>query len=189
MRGRFDFPLTEEGIRQAECLASIATNWNISYIFTSPLKRAKDTAGTIGRELGIEPEINTGFHNIKLGEWEGKTVEWVKNKYPEEWKIWKETPENLKMPGFEPIDKIQKRACKAINEIIKNHEGENICVVSHRAVLKPLIAGLLDIRQSYYWKLRMDTASYSRIVYDGNIFYMNLFNQTEHLKRSRNDRL
>ena len=66
MRGRCDFPLTEEGKQQAIALAKISKEWNLSAIFTSPLIRAKKTAEYIGREYELNPEIDEGFCNIKL---------------------------------------------------------------------------------------------------------------------------
>lgn len=182
MRGRCDFPLTEEGERQARMLAMEAKEWGISAIFTSPLIRAKKTAEYIGRECGLIPEIDEGFHNVKLGEWEGKKMEWIEKNFPNEWKIWKTNPEELKLPGFESLSSIQERTYKTLKRRVEEFAGETFCVVSHRAVLKPLFARILRMETPYYWRLKMDTASYSRVVYNGDLFYIDLFNQIKHLK-------
>lgn len=183
MRGRHDFPLTAEGEQQAKALAKIAKEWDLSAIFTSPLIRAKKTAKYIGKECGITPEIDMGFINISLGDWEGKSQDWVKKNLPQEWRIWMTKPENLIFPGFEPLSKVQRRAYESLQKRVEEYRGRGICIVTHRAVLKPLIAKVLEIKSPYYWKIRMATASYSRIVYDGTMYYMDLFNETKHLKK------
>lgn len=182
MRGRADFKLTENGIIQAEKLAEVAATWDIKNIYTSPLKRAKSTAEIIGERCDVDVSVELGFQNISLGEWEGQTKEWVKNNYPEEWEVWRKNPEQLKMENFESLDEIQERAYRKLLELIKNNSGDSLCIVTHRAVIKPLIARILRMKSPYYWRIKMETASYSRVIYDGEVFYMDLFNQTMHLK-------
>jgi probable phosphoglycerate mutase len=183
MRGREDFNLTSEGKRQAKAIARVAKEWKISAIFTSPLIRAKKTAKFIGRETKINPQIDEGFINIQLGVWEGKRQDWVSKNYPEEWSIWKTKPEILMFPGFEPLSKVSRRAYESLLKRTKEYTGRKICIVTHRAVLKCLIAKLLEIKAPYYWKIRMNTGSYSRIVYDGKMYYLDIFNEINHLQK------
>jgi broad specificity phosphatase PhoE len=183
MRGRHDFPLTEEGERQAKALALVSKEWDLSAIFTSPLIRARKTAEYIGGECGFTSEIDMGFHNIKLGEWEGKSKQWIAENFPEEWRSWKTNPEELVFPGFEPLSQVQNRAYEALVKRTEEFKGRNFCIVTHRAIIKPLIAKVLEIKSPYYWKVRMATASYSRIVFDGNIYYLDLFNEVKHLAK------
>ncbi|MDH7499739.1 MAG: histidine phosphatase family protein, partial [candidate division NC10 bacterium] len=59
---------------------------------------------------------------------------------------------------------------------------KTIAVVSHRAVLKALIARCLDIREPYFWKIHLDTASYSLLEHRLERGYaLTLLNQTHHL--------
>jgi len=185
MRGRCDFPLTEEGEQQAKALAKISKEWILSAIFTSPLIRAEKTAEYIGFECSLNPEIDEGLHNIRLGEWEGKPMDWVMMNFPEEWKMWMSNPEGLTLPGFEPLSDVQNRAYESLKRRTEEFKGKNFCIVTHRAVLKPLIARVLGIKSPYYWKIRMATASYTRIVHDGTMYYLDLFNETKHLTKEQ----
>jgi broad specificity phosphatase PhoE len=48
-RGRTDVKLDEVGIEQAELLGKYLSNWELEAIYSSPLKRALDTANIIAR--------------------------------------------------------------------------------------------------------------------------------------------
>ena len=122
------------------------------------------------------------MNNIKLGPWEGKSKDYIAQKYPEQWQVWLKEPEKLIIPGMESLDSVQERAKRDLNDIIKRHRGETVIIVSHRAVLKPLIASCLGIGNSYFWRIHLDTASYSIVHYEKKQgFILVQLNQNKHL--------
>lgn len=163
-RGRTDFPLTELGRRQAESVAHALKDINFSLIVSSPLKRAYETAKFIAR--GKKIVVMDEFNNIYLAEWEGRKKEFIREKYPKEWQLWITEPEKLKLPGAETIDAVQERSINGIKKILREYKSGSVCIVTHRAVLKPLLSGLLGIKKPYFWRLHFDTASYSVVEYD-----------------------
>ena len=48
-RGRADVDLDEVGIKQAELLGKYLSNWKLEAVYSSPLKRALDTANIVDR--------------------------------------------------------------------------------------------------------------------------------------------
>lgn len=74
-------------------------------------------------------------------------------------------PEKLKVKDMETLYNVQKRAKACLDNLVSKHVGETFVVVSHRAVLKPLIAACLNIASPYFWKIHLDTASYSLFPY------------------------
>lgn len=184
-RGRSDFPLNENGIKQAQCLAEeIASLGPIDSIFTSPLKRAFHTAQIISqRNGGVSITPLQGFTNISLGPWEGRKKADIMQEYPEEWALWINSPERLRLPNAESIPDVQRRAFSTLEFIVQKYKGKTLVIVSHRAVIKPLIAACLQIADPYFWRIHVDTASYSIIMHDENRGYcLTLLNQTKHLK-------
>lgn len=171
-RGRMDFPLNENGFRQAESLAQELLRFKIDVIYSSPLVRAMDTAKPIAREqkkdIITEPDIT----NISLGSWEGVSHKEISEKFPKMYHLWRTEPERLKIPGGETLSDVQKRSVSAVQHIVSLHNGKTIAIVSHRAVLKPLIAGLIGIKQPYFWKIHIDNASYSIVHYTALRGYM-----------------
>lgn len=182
-RGRYDFPLNEVGIEQARSLAEELKGVHFDAVYSSPLSRALETAKAICEGRGIEPIVEQGFNNIHLGSWEGKPKKEIAEKFPKEFRLWRTEPEKLRMQGAETLEKVQTRAVKALARITEERMGEWLAVLTHRAVIKPLIAGILGIPAPYFWKLHPETASYSIIEHTPQLGYaLTLFNQTRHLK-------
>jgi len=182
-RGRADFPLNERGLTQAKDLGRELKNFPIKYIYSSPLYRARQTAEAIGQQCGVEIKIEERFNNIELGSWEGRFMKEIAEQYPEEWKLWVYNPEKLKVKDMETLYDVQKRAKACLDSLISAHKGETLAVVSHRAVLKPLIATCMNITPPYFWKIHIDTASYSLLSHKKSKGYCLVqLNQTKHLK-------
>ncbi len=180
-RGRTDFPLTERGRSQAEETGKELTKFGkFDVIFTSPLIRAKETAEIISKFLKTNVIPVEELNNIKLGEWEGKSKNFIKENYPEEWRLWITEPEKLKIKNGEEIDHIRERTMKWIRKTVEENY-ERILIVTHRAVIKPMLAGILDVNPPYFWKFHIDTCSYSIVKYERGIFSLHLLNYTNHL--------
>ncbi len=181
-RGRLDVPLNENGREQAEALARAMEQKQIKAIYSSPLSRALDTAKTIGKTKGLTVNIIEGFNNINLGEWEGRPKDEVKEKYPDFWHQWVNDTEHMKFPGGDTLEDAKNRAFKALKEVMEENKGETIVVVSHRCIIKVLIAAVLDMNDRYFWKFYLDNASYSTVEYDDNKgFILTCLNEACHI--------
>lgn len=69
VRGRVDFPLNNNGIAQAGALAKAMKGKNLTYVYSSPLKRALSTAEMISDICGCGLSVDDSFNNIKLDPW------------------------------------------------------------------------------------------------------------------------
>ncbi len=179
-RGRMDFPLNEVGYRQAELLAKELLQYKLDAIYSSPLSRAIDTAKPIAKYQSLHIELEDDLTNICLGEWEGVPHKEISEKFPSEYDLWRTEPEKLKIPGGESLADVQARSVSAIERLVQKYCGQTIAVVSHRAVIKPLIAGLIGLPAPYFWKIHMDNSSYSIIYHTdlrGYMIYMLNYNR------------
>lgn len=184
-RGRIDYPLNERGLEQARDLGKAIIPFSPSAIYSSPLLRARQTASEIADACSKnEVMIHEGLNNIYFSSWEGRLKSEIAFEYSHEWNIWLTSPERLALPGAETLAEIQQRSFAALKELVVKHEGTTFVLVSHRTVLKPLIAACLGIPVPYFWKIHMDTASYSVLIYDPKRGYgLFCLNQTSHLKK------
>lgn len=183
IRGCVDFPLNDNGLLQARALATALKDKNIEYIYTSPLTRATTTARILGDELGLPYFPREGFCNIHLGPWENRKKAELAELEPEKWQTWLDQPEELVIDGGETLDQVRDRALAELNRIIAEHRGATMAVIAHRGVLKPMMAGALGVRRPSYWRLHVDTASYSLLTFDSlHGFCLMGLNYTEHLK-------
>jgi len=181
-RGRKDYPLNERGRKQALELAKELETLAPDAIYSSPLKRAIETATPLAARFSKEIIKDEGFNNISFGQWEGLLKSEISKEYPDEWKTWLVAPEKLDMAGVEPMSSIRKRSIESLKRIEARHSGKTVVVVSHRTTLKPLLAAALSIPDPYFWKLHVDTASYSTLLYSKERgFCLYQLNQTKHL--------
>lgn len=182
IRGCMDFPLNENGVKQAHALSCAMKGKNIEYIYTSPLSRATATADILGAALGLPYEVREGFCNIHLGPWENRKKAELAIEEPEKWRTWLDQPEELVIEGGETLDQVGARAIKELNGVIDEHRGASIALVGHRGVLKPLLAAALGVARPSYWRLHVDTASYSTLTFDSLHGYCLMgLNYTQHL--------
>jgi phosphoserine phosphatase len=64
-RGRADIELTERGHEEARKSADwIARSWQPTIIYTSPLKRCRDTGAEIGRRCGVNVEVLADLNDL-----------------------------------------------------------------------------------------------------------------------------
>lgn len=74
LRGQDDVLLNEQGQKHAERLAAAFKGMNISAIYTSPMKRAVDTANAIAAETGAKVFIDQNLRPQDIGDYAGKSA-------------------------------------------------------------------------------------------------------------------
>jgi probable phosphoglycerate mutase len=84
-----------------------------------------------------------GLREIHHGHWEGMRRADVEEQFPDEYAAWEEDPFTFAPQGGEAGVNVIARALPVIREIVVNHRGQNVLVVSHKATLRLLISSLL----------------------------------------------
>jgi alpha-ribazole phosphatase/probable phosphoglycerate mutase len=144
IQGTHDIPLNETGRGQALKLAEAMDTRPVAKIFSSPLKRAANTAAMIGERQSTEICSMKQLVEVEFGKWEGLTWAEIQKEYPEEFKGWTDKPEMVSPPGGEALEHIQGRCIGAWNEIRKITAGlEDVAIVSHGATLKHLFSFMM----------------------------------------------
>ncbi len=151
--GIADFPLTEAGCKTAQELATRLSNSGIELLYSSPYKRAHETANYISKTLGCSINVVnelrernsygvlSGVNKAKAKEIFSGVIKVLKNKpgdyYSDELVV-----------GAEPVDEFDKRVQKAIDEIIAdamNHELNIIGIVTHGNVTRSIYKKILAV--------------------------------------------
>ena len=149
-----DGPLTETGQRQAAALARALRDFEIHAIYSSPLLRARQTAGAIaeGRPLDVlaVPELR----ECSVGRWEGLAWETIRAEQPDEYEQFFADPVNRPHPGGESYRDVLDRAEPAINRILERHPGQNVVVVAHNMVNRVYLAEYVGIDLKHARKMR-----------------------------------
>ena len=122
---------------------------DFSNIYSSPLRRAVDTANIIsetskGKTLKII--IRENLKEMHFGKWEGMKFEQLGKVYGEEFHKWLSDPYNYCPIGGESFKQVKKRSVKEINNIVKeNQNGSNIAIVTHGGVILSILVYWLQI--------------------------------------------
>ena len=183
VRGRTEFPLNENGVRQAHAAAEALKNEKIDCIYTSPLSRARRTAEIIAETGGFTVRADERFNNMSLGPWEGRKRTELAAEFPEAWHTWLTRPDELRVPGAETFDAVQERAVRGLEALLEAHRGGVCAIVSHRGLIKPLLAGVLQMVKPSFWKIHVDNASISVLTHTEMHGYTLMgLNDTAHLR-------
>lgn len=131
--------LTNRGIKQAQSIGKKLKEFEIYAIYCSPLKRTVQTAEIIGDFLGLEPDQEDSFKEMRLGVWEGLSEEMVSKYYPKEWKLWNTQPSELIMEGRETLQELLERVLMGIKKIRNRINNSSVLIVTHTAIIRVLL--------------------------------------------------
>ena len=109
---------------------------SIEIIYSSPLKRALETAQIIKEKHHCEIIVDHHFIERSIGVYEGLTKDEAKNKYPELYarnitRIFNDAP-----PGGEAIIETIERVFKGLDKIKNQSKYSNILISTHGFVAK-----------------------------------------------------
>jgi phosphoserine phosphatase len=187
-RGRADVSLDELGIRQAELLGKYLSSWRLEAIYSSPVKRALDTASIIARCQNIAVHIADGLTDFDFGEWQSLPEQEVMSLYPALFDEWHSNPHTVRMPGGESLEGVRKRAIEVVNNVLSKHQG-SVALVSHRVVIKVLICYLLGLDNSHFRNINQDVGGITIFDYMDGRFVLTRHNDTSHLQELQKSEL
>lgn len=127
-QGNSDISLDQDGINQAELLATRLRSEDWNHIYSSTLARAKQTALIVGSAIGVDIHLDDRLRERSGGLIEGTTEEERIEKWGTGW---------IELDlGLEPIEIVQKRGEEFLEEIMMKYQGEKVLVVSHGALIQ-----------------------------------------------------
>lgn len=181
-QGHTDIELSPEGKTQAQALRQRLQQENITAIYSSNLKRALETAEIINEPHQLEIKINPLFKEINFGVWEGLTYKDLQIKYPEQLKIWTETPHLLKLEKGETFSELRDRALIGIQEVLSFYKEGNILIVSHGGTIASLICGLLKEPLIKMWEYKQKNAALNILRIHDDEVSIEVLNDTSHIE-------
>ncbi len=131
--------LTERGKQQAYKVAGRLSSMNIHTLYTSPVKRAVETAEIIGHVIGKNYTIIDEFKEMEMGPWEGMSEEEIARLYPHKWQVWQCKPAELRLDGRETLDQVLARALKGLERISGISRDNSAVIVTHVVIIRVLL--------------------------------------------------
>ncbi|WP_433749941.1 histidine phosphatase family protein [Paenibacillus amylolyticus] len=174
-QGQTDNPLDQDGRQQAVLLAARLAEESWDAIYASDLERASETARIIGDRLGIqEIHLDPRLREMGGGQVEGTTEEERLAKWGADWST-------LDL-GRELADAGTVRGSAVLEDIVQQHPDGRVIVVSHGAVLRNTLRGLvpeLDV------SVKLSNTSITRITKNDDTWQCELYNCSVHLNSSK----
>lgn len=146
IQGKQDPPLSAQGRRQATALAQGLRHEPLNAIYSSPQRRARMTAEAVATDHALPVRTVEGLAEIDHGFWEGLTEAEIQRRFAISFYTWLTRPSQTLMPGGEHCLAVQQRVLNAWRDIVAQHPGDHVLVVSHDIPIKVIIADVLQLR-------------------------------------------
>lgn len=183
--GPADPELSTVGIDQARRLAEYLVAEDLTAVYSSPLRRARETAAPIGVALGVATTISDG-----LAEWDRHAADYIPI---EELKATNDPRWQALIDGHwegdEDPAEFHDRVRRAVEAIVTDHPGERVAVVCHGGVINSYVAQVLGLDLSGNGFFYPQYTSIHRIAASSSgVRSVVTLNETAHLPRPGRER-
>jgi broad specificity phosphatase PhoE len=136
--------------RQADTLANALASLDVAAVYTSPLRRALDTAQAVAARHGLAPVAQHDLREIDLGELDGVQFE----AYPAELQAaLLASPGSVQFPGGESYEQLRHRVTAALADLVARHDEDTVVVVSHAGAIRAALATWLSVDAAASFRL------------------------------------
>ncbi|ERJ57171.1 histidine phosphatase family protein [Sphingobacterium paucimobilis] len=157
--GRTDIELTPKGISQAKRMTELLEDYVFDAVFSSPLKRAKDTA-MIASGFREDIIIDDRLIEVDFGEWEGRRSEEFQVDDAESWNNWLGDPENNKAGSTgETAYEVVQRLDSFYKELMDKYAGKTVLIVGHNGLNRFFMASQLGMPLKNYRKIVQENSA------------------------------
>ncbi|CAJ1500646.1 glucosyl-3-phosphoglycerate phosphatase [[Mycobacterium] burgundiense] len=151
MQGQLDTELSELGRAQAVAAAEVLGTRRPLLIVSSDLRRAYDTAVTLGERAGVPVEVDKRLRETHLGDWQGLTHLEVDHAAPGARLAWREDARWAPHGGESRVD-VAERGVPLVAELVARQQDwgadesdRPVVLVAHGGLIAALTAALLGI--------------------------------------------
>jgi probable phosphoglycerate mutase len=141
-------------------LAKTLANLEFDGIFSSPLRRCKETLVPYLQGRSESITLLEGLIEMDYGLWSGKSLSTL-SRNPM-WKTIQSRPSSVRFPEGESFVEMQSRAVDAVAKAALGKK--RILILSHGDVIKSIIAFHLGLALDQFQRISIDPASISRVV-------------------------
>jgi len=182
-QGAQDTNLSETGIKQAELAGKYLSKVDFASFYSSPKKRALQTAKIITAGLNIKINIREDLKELNFGKWEGMTFEDINTIYRQDYQNWLSDPYKNAPTDGESFKVLVERAEREIDKIVnENPDSSNVGIVTHGGVIIALLVNWLQIPSKCWRSLIQRQGAINVVVIDKKFPYISQINYTGHLK-------
>jgi broad specificity phosphatase PhoE len=186
-RGLKDIPLNDTGLRQARAAAECLKDMDFEAFYSGPLQRSYDTASAIAEPHGASVQLLSNLQDIDYGEWTGKTVDQVREAFPEIFQTWRNDPAQVTFPGGESLRDASARVQRGFEILAERHPDGNVLAVGHKMVNRLLLCTILGAAIGCMWHIEQMNGGINVIETGPRGYMLMQLNDTCHLTTCMTD--
>lgn len=174
-QGHTDQPLSDDGRDQARALARYLEPLDAADVWTSPLRRARETAAIAfpTTDVRVDPRLM----ELHFGDFEGSTQ--AENEAHERWPWWFEDPFGRRAPGGESYGELRERVVAWYDDLPRDG---HVVAVTHSGTIQMLLSHVIGVERPR-WRKRffLRHTSLTRILVQEGHAVIERVNDTRHL--------
>lgn len=169
--------LSESGQEDARKVAEELAKFGVSQpwrhlpapqvVLSSPMARTRETAEVIARRNRLDLRVFDEFEEISFGEWDGLTIEEVRERWPQEFENWQGSW-SYAPPEGESLEVFDLRIQQGLRRVLDEFEGGCVILVSHVMPTRGIVRKAMDAQVASYWRPQVSPCSISVVRFWGD---------------------
>jgi alpha-ribazole phosphatase len=163
--GHSDVGLSPVGQAQVAALGRRLAREPIAAVYSSDLRRARDSAAPLAAARGVAPVAVGALREAAMGRWEGLTYQQIRAREPGLLARWLADPVTVPFPDGESLADLHARIVPALEAVLARHPGQRVAVVAHGGANRVVLAEALGLPLANALRLSQDYAALSLVEY------------------------
>jgi probable phosphoglycerate mutase len=140
---KVDYPLTDRGVAQAmEAAGRLSRETAPAAIYSSPLRRAAQTADIIAGRLGLPVMTLEDLRELDVGDLEGRCDEEAWRTYLDVAYAWLAGDHDRRYPGGEDFHQVITRVTRAMKRAGDHPPGSRVLMIAHDGLIRVALPAL-----------------------------------------------
>ncbi len=185
-----DLPLSSIGREQAQSLAARLAPLHFDAMYSSPLRRCRETAAPLAERWGMTPTIVNDIREIRLGDIRplpndkqdiAALSKALQERQVDIIRVAGESGNWDSIENSEPSKAFRQRVVHALDEIANNHIGERIIAFAHGGVINAYAAEVLGLEKDFFFPAANTSITVVRVSGKQRVLFV--MNDIAHVKR------
>ena len=183
IQGRgIDASLNDTGRQQAEAIARFLRPVDMHRIYSSSLKRSKETASLIAQSFDLEVESHQDLDEMNFGIFEGRPISEIETELKHLHLTWKNGDVDHASENGESPRAVLIRAGNKLDAILREHPESNLLFILHGRLLRIVLSDWLEFGLQQMHRIPHSNGALYHLQWDGTSFESIFLNKTEHLE-------
>lgn len=163
--GQLDPALSPKGVEQSRALAQCLEHERLAAIYTSALRRTRDTAQPTAVAKRLAIQSLSALNEIHLGVLQGRYRDERDPQAQAMWTDWQSDMFNHRVPCGESFGDLKQRVTRCLQDVLHNHGSQALLIVGHRGTNCVLMGTLLQwpaerwpdlrLRNKFLYRIRL----------------------------------